>query len=183
MLKETSNDFDTGGDKPLLPVDDVRKIMKMILSGVSHIHANRIVHRDLKPGNIVFYNQNGKLNLKIIDFGCALELNKVKSSESGILIGTPAFMAPEIFQEKGSIDCYKEAVDVWACGIIMYSMLTAEVPFYSQDSVEMIQMIKTDVVNLEGRRTLSNVPDSAKSLLRLMLNRNVRERIKAADCL
>ena len=98
VLKETSKDFDTCGDKPLLPVDDVRKIMKMILSGVSHIHANRIVHRDLKPGNIVFYNQNGKLNLKIIDFGCALELNKVKSSDRGILIGTPAFMAPEIFE-------------------------------------------------------------------------------------
>lgn len=116
-----------------MPVDDVRKIMHMILSGVTHIHANRIVHRDLKPGNVVFYNTNGQLNLKIIDFGCALELPKVQDNEKSILIGTPAFMAPEIFQQRGAIGAYRDAVDVWACGIIMYSMLTGEVPFHSED--------------------------------------------------
>ena len=47
----------------------------------------------------------------------------------------------------------------------------------------MVEMIKNDVVNIEGRTTLTNVPDSAKRLLRLMLARNPSQRIKAADCL
>ena len=78
---------------PLLPVDDVRKIMRMVLSGVKHMHANKIVHRDLKPGNCLL---DDKFQLNIIDFGLAIEAN-TNSNESNAVLGTPQFMAPEIF--------------------------------------------------------------------------------------
>jgi len=57
---------------PFFPVGDVRKIMKMVLSGVAHMHTNSIVHRDLKPGNCLL---DDKFGLNIIDFGLALETN------------------------------------------------------------------------------------------------------------
>ena len=55
---------------PLLPVEDVRKLMRMVLSGVSHMHSNGIVHRDLKPGNCLL---DKDFQLNIIDFGLAIE--------------------------------------------------------------------------------------------------------------
>lgn len=172
--------FDTSGTKPLLPIDDVRKIMKMILMGVSHIHANRIVHRDLKPGNIIFYNHQGKLQLKIIDFGLALELDRVDQRERGMLLGTPAFMAPEIFNERGATGVYKEPIDVWACGVIMFQMLAGKLPFSSENPDDLVEMIRNDVVNIEGCPTLTHVPGEVKSLLRRMLNKNAHQRISAA---
>ena len=60
------------------------------------------------------------MNLKIIDFGLALEMTKVDSHAKNFILGTPIFMSPEIFNEKGSINSYKEPVDIWACGVMMY---------------------------------------------------------------
>ena len=61
-----------GWDKksPLLPVEDVRKLMRMVLSGVNHMHSNGIVHRDLKPANCLL---DKDFQLNIIDFGLAIE--------------------------------------------------------------------------------------------------------------
>jgi len=68
ILMQATSDWDEV--RPLLPVDDVRKLMRMVLSGVNHMHSNGIVHRDLKPGNCLLDN---KFQLNIIDFGLAIE--------------------------------------------------------------------------------------------------------------
>ena len=68
ILAEVAEQWD--GQTPLLSVSDVRKIMKMVLSGVTHMHANHVVHRDLKPGNCLL---DDKFELNIIDFGLALD--------------------------------------------------------------------------------------------------------------
>ena len=70
----------------LLPVDDVRKLMRMILSGVTHMHANNIVHRDLKPGNILL---DDKFEVNIIDFGLAQETKSIDPKSKQYLLGTP----------------------------------------------------------------------------------------------
>jgi calcium-dependent protein kinase len=103
--------------------------MKMILSGVRHMHANNIVHRDLKPGNCLL---DDKFQLNIIDFGLAIE-SKNSIGADGMLLGTPLFMAPEIFTSRGAVDSYKEPVDIWACGIIMFNLISNGFPFYDND--------------------------------------------------
>ena len=101
--------------KPILSEEEVQNIMYMLIKGLCHIHENGIVHRDLKTENCLIDNN---FNLRIIDFG----LSKVASNrESGNhIIGTKLYMAPEIFTSKGDTKVYKEPVDMWSTGIIMF---------------------------------------------------------------
>ena len=89
--------------------------MHMLLSGVFHIHTLNVVHRDLKPENILIDKHR---KIKIIDFGLA----KTEDADliGNALVGTPYYMAPEIFEQYGEQECYKPPVDIYALGIIMY---------------------------------------------------------------
>ena len=111
-------------DELLFPESEVRRMLFMILSGLSHIHNNKVVHRVLKPQNIMI---DKNLNMKIIDFGMAKEIKK--NSNIKMMIGSMAYMAPELFDLEGADLAYKEPIDVWAAGIIMYLLLCGECPF------------------------------------------------------
>jgi serine/threonine-protein kinase len=102
-----------------------------IVAGVSAAHHSQIIHRDLKPLNIMIQdNQPVHERVKILDFGLA----KIKSSEllgsfmpaeTGALIGTPHYMAPEQWSDEES----DERTDIYSLGIILYQMLGGDVPF------------------------------------------------------
>lgn len=84
--------------------------MRGILKGLISIHNKKQIHRDLKSDNILL-NQRGQI--KIADFGYALQLTSDKLNTSG-LAGTPAWMAPELVMKEE----YNEMVDIWSLGII-----------------------------------------------------------------
>lgn len=87
------------------------------------MHKLDIVHRDIKPENIMLDNiEHEKASIKMIDFGTAIRLKKGKQLSE--IIGTPFYMAPEIFSMK-----YAKPVDVWSAGIILYIMLCGYPPF------------------------------------------------------
>jgi len=94
--------------------------MKQILSGIVYLYNNDIVHRDIKPENILY--DNDTKNLKIIDFGTALELKPGDCTKG--LVGTPYYLAPEVI--KGE---YNHKCDVWSCGVILYILLAGCPPF------------------------------------------------------
>mmetsp|Transcript_29995 Transcript_29995/g.45862 ORF Transcript_29995/g.45862 Transcript_29995/m.45862 type:complete len:101 (-) Transcript_29995:853-1155(-) len=91
------------------------------------MHKQNIVHRDIKPENILISpKDNGEMILKITDFGFASFYNPLEDDGNFTqVLGTPMYMAPEIFKEKK----YNQAVDIWATGIITYIMLTGKKPF------------------------------------------------------
>jgi serine/threonine-protein kinase len=101
------------------------------------------VHRDLKPGNILI-NKNGKV--KIVDFGLAAAASKAGSrlTKTGILVGTPTYMAPEQVRGK-TID---SRTDIYALGTIMYEMFTGSPPYSGEDSVSIMFQ------HVEGNPTL-----------------------------
>ena len=83
------------------------------------MHLNKVMHRDIKPENIMFKKLNDLNSLKIIDFGLAMSFNN-DSRKIKKFCGTIKFMAPEILENKS----YEQNVDIWACGIILYMLLS-----------------------------------------------------------
>jgi len=94
------------------------------------MHSKSIVYRDLKPENLIL---DEKGYIKVVDFGLA----KVVTDRTWTLCGTPDYLAPEIILSKG----HDRAVDYWATGILIYEMCAGFVPYYSDDPMEVYQLI------------------------------------------
>ena len=107
-----------GNPKPLSDLQ-ASQVMKSLLNGVAYVHARDIIHRDLKPENILLADVGDNcFDVKIVDFGLSAEQNwRLHHNERA---GTPIYMAPELVTKKG----YSKKVDLWACGIIAYQLLT-----------------------------------------------------------
>ena len=86
-------------------------IIKEICIGLSIIHSRKQIHRDIKSDNILL-NQDG--NIKIADFGYALQLTEENAHSDG-LAGTTAWMAPELIKKEE----YNQKVDIWSLGIVI----------------------------------------------------------------
>jgi serine/threonine-protein kinase len=107
-----------------IPPRDVLAIADQLLDVLSAAHAKNVVHRDIKPENL-FVTKNGML--KVLDFGIARVFEaraaSSTSTQMGIVMGTPAFMAPE--QARARWDEVDGRTDLWAVGATMFTLLTA----------------------------------------------------------
>jgi serine/threonine protein kinase len=109
-----------------------KKLLEQILEGIHFIHQNDVVHRDLKPSNILF-DQHGTARISDLGFAKALRGSVDSSmSVSGGLVGTPTYMAPEIWHGKKAT----EQSDIYSLGCIIYEMLTGEALFYGETPAE-----------------------------------------------
>ncbi|KAM3916717.1 phosphorylase b kinase gamma catalytic chain, liver/testis isoform [Leptodactylus fuscus] len=130
--------FDYLTEKVTLSEKETRCIMRSLLEAVSYLHANNIVHRDLKPENILM---DDSLNIKLSDFGFSCVLRAPEKLRE--LCGTPGYLAPEIL--KCSMDethpGYGKEVDLWACGVIMFTLLAGSPPFWHRRQMLMLRMI------------------------------------------
>lgn len=150
-------------------------IMYQLLASVFYCHNLNIIHRDLKPENILIESEeNGNLNIKVIDFGTAKLFDKNKSEKK--VIGSAYYIAPEVFQQK-----YNEKCDVWSCGVIMYILLSGKPPFYGEDD-EIVKKISVGQYDIKSD-IWTKISSSAIELIKKMLDMNPMSRISAQKAL
>ena len=137
-------------DEQRLSIRERLILFTQVCQGVQHAHQKGIMHRDLKPTNVMVTVQDGKPVPKIIDFGLAKALDQRLSeatlyTEQGQILGTPAYMSPE---QAGLTQMdVDNRTDVYALGVLLYEILTGELPFRQEDLVSagvdgMIKMIR-----------------------------------------
>ena len=134
-------------------------------SGVAYLHERGIVHRDLKPGNI-FHDQDEKV-IKIGDYGLSKFISHSRRSGQTEAVGTFHYMAPEI--GKG---VYGKEIDIYAMGIILFEMLTGNVPFDGESTNEIIMKHLTMDANLDI------VPPEYKRAIEKSLRKDPQERYR-----
>uniref|UniRef100_A0A6M2DL72 phosphorylase kinase n=1 Tax=Xenopsylla cheopis TaxID=163159 RepID=A0A6M2DL72_XENCH len=156
-----------------------RYIMRQIFEGVLFIHMHNIVHRDLKPENILL---DDNMNVKITDFGFAKKI--LKDEKLFELCGTPGYLAPETLRCSmyDNAPGYSKEVDIWACGIIMFTLLVGCPPFWHRKQIVMFRNI------MEGKYSFASpewadISDAPKDLLRKLLVVDASKRISIEDAL
>ena len=144
-----SLEFCSGGslDKKLagtpLPAREAAALVETLARAIQAAHDHNIIHRDLKPANVLMTRDG---ILKITDFGVAKKLGESGQTQSGTILGTPSYMAPE--QAEGKKDVGPLA-DVYALGAILYECLTGRPPFKSLPPTPLntlVQVISEDPV-------------------------------------
>ena len=128
-----------------LPFADAVSVQTQVLSALDAGHAQMIVHRDIKPDNVFLTDRiQGVLAVKILDFGIAKSLDtnaELSLTRTGMVVGTPFYMAPE--QAKG--DTIDHRVDLYACGVMFYEMLTGRRPFHASNyNALMLQVLTSE---------------------------------------
>lgn len=156
-----------------------RQIMSSILEGVLHLHSHNVVHRDLKPENILM---DSTMNVKITDLGFATQVENDQSLYD--LFGTPGYMAPELLRcsQNDGAPGYGRPVDLWACGVILYTLLSGLPPFWHRKQHLMFRMIMQGQYSLTGSEW-DDVSETAKDLIHHLLVLNPADRFTAAQAL
>jgi serine/threonine-protein kinase len=107
-------------------------LVRQCLRGLSAAHSLNIVHRDLKPANLFLARDAaGGVVLKVLDFGVAKLGGDAEMTNTGVIVGTPAFMAPEQARASTQADVRS---DIYAVGAVLYRMLTGQSPYGGADS-------------------------------------------------
>ena len=156
-----------------MPIRDAVMIWRDVLDALAHAHALGVVHRDIKPGNILLSGRNAL----VTDFGIAHALEAAAGEAeivtSGLVIGTPAYMAPE--QLAGQAD---HRADLYAAGLVLYEMLEGRLPFPPGSPREMVlARLDTEVAPL----TRDDCPPDLAALVRRCLAPDPANRPSSAD--
>ena len=160
---------------------EAAQIARNMASALKAAHAKGIVHRDLKPDNVFLVpDPDGReARVKVLDFGIAKLANPPTSdrrrTQTGVLMGTPKYMAPEQAREAGTID---HRADLYSLGCIVYELLCGEPPFIAEGAGEIIAMQLFNEPEPLGRRV--DVSPEMEHLVMRLLAKEPRERPQTA---
>jgi serine/threonine protein kinase len=150
-----------------LPVHEALEAAAQIAEGLAAAHAHGIVHRDLKPANVLLTSEG---SVKLLDFGLAKLADTTLLTLTGRPLGTPAYMPPE--QARG--DVVDHRADLWALGVVLYQMLSGELPFGGESSNAILYAIAHEEPRpLEDRVEL---PPGVATLMEHLLHKDPAQR-------
>uniref|UniRef100_A0ACB8EIE0 Calcium/calmodulin-dependent protein kinase type II subunit alpha n=1 Tax=Sphaerodactylus townsendi TaxID=933632 RepID=A0ACB8EIE0_9SAUR len=131
----------------------------------------------LEPENLLLASKLKGAAVKLADFGLAIEVEGEQQAWFGFA-GTPGYLSPEVLRK----DPYGKAVDLWACGVILYILLVGYPPFWDEDQHRLYQQIKAGAYDFPSPEWDTVTPE-AKDLINKMLTINPSKRITAAEAL
>jgi serine/threonine protein kinase len=121
-----------------LDVPETLRIGRQIAEGLAAAHATDLIHRDVKPANVLL--EGGHQKVKITDFGLARATDDASISQSGIIAGTPMYMAPE--QALGQT--LDQRADLFSLGSVLYTMVSGRPPFRANSTVAVLKRVAED---------------------------------------
>jgi len=156
-----------------LTVNSAIEIAIQIAEGLQAAHEKQITHRDIKPANIML---TPKGQVKITDFGLAKLAGRTVITKEGITLGTVAFMSPE----QGRGEEVDHRTDIWAFGVVLYEMITGQLPFRGEyDAAVMYSIMNETPEPITGLRT--GVPMELERIAHKCLEKNPANRYQHAD--
>ena len=153
------------------------QILIQVAVALDVAHAHRIVHRDLKPANIMLvkraeWGEDGPPMVKVLDFGIAKVVSETTAAAVSAPMGTPHYASPEQFRTGGHIDGRS---DIYSLGVVLFRMLTDEVPFATPSLHHLVQRQLNDPPPLL-RSLRPDSPEALEQLLSRLLAKNPDER-------
>ena len=160
-----------------LTIAEIEEYLLPVVDAVAEAHAQGVVHRDIKPENVFLAEQGRKRIPKLLDFGISkVRLPNIKLTEVGVMMGTPAYMAPEQIQGSREAD---PRTDVWALGIMLFELLSGRLPFEAEDAPALFVAVATkDVPRLVD--VCPDVPPDVSTIVERCLRRPPDERYPSA---
>ncbi|KAI5625747.1 calcium/calmodulin-dependent protein kinase type 1B, partial [Silurus asotus] len=154
---------------------DASHVILQVLEAVKYLHQLDIVHRDLKAKNLLYETPFQDSKIVLSDFGLS------KIADQGFLstaCGTPAYVAPELLQEK----TYGKEVDLWAMGVISFILLCGYPPFYDDNDTELYKQIIEAKVEFDSPYW-DDISDSAKDFIVHLLEKDPKRRFNCEQAL
>lgn len=151
-----------------MPVEKAVEMTIQILNGLEFLHSRQIIHRDLKPANILLQGETPRL----ADFGISRVLLTTASSQTSNVSGTFAYMSPESFDGKRSIQ-----TDLWAAGVNLYKLLIGQLPFPQKEPTALIAA----VMMREFEPLPDYVPQNLKNVIAKALAKQPENRYQTAN--
>jgi serine/threonine-protein kinase len=167
-----------------MPPERVAFLLKQACLSLSEAHALGLVHRDIKPANLFVCRLGAEYDfLKVLDFGVVSRQGldtRSPITAAGILVGTPAFLAPEMVSSQGSFD---RRADIYALGCVAFWLLTGRPPFEGDDVMTLLTHHSQTTPVPPSKMSEEAIPSDVDALVLECLSKEPTQRPASADVL
>ncbi len=162
-----------------LPANRTAHILRQVCGSLTEAHEKGIIHRDIKPSNVYLTIRGGLYDfVKVLDFGLAKEFRNTADAgltQSGIILGTPRFLAPESVHSRGQVD---GRTDIYMLGSVAYWILTGRPPFEGSSSVDLIVDHLKTIPKPPSQISELPIPEEMDAIVMRCLEKNPDDRFQ-----
>ncbi|MGE0786544.1 MAG: serine/threonine-protein kinase [Sandaracinaceae bacterium] len=156
---------------PMTP-EEYLPLLVQVCDALGAAHTQDVIHRDLKPENLFLTESEEGLKVKVVDFGLSRVSNNNRMTKTGVMLGTPRYMAPEQIRSARDVDL---RTDIYALGVITHEALAGASPFPAGDAGQLLGcVIEGRILRLEDERP--QVPGELANVVRRAMAKDKKDR-------